>query len=721
MTPIPLRIERQEVRYFLYSQAFADGLRTTVAILVPALAGFYSGHFELGMTLSLGALCLSLTDAPGPVTNKRNGMLVAAIALFVTALLTSFARLHPALMAVELVLVTFFFSMFNAYGSRAAGVGNAAILIMILTMDKAVPLQQAAAHAALIMAGGLWYFTLSLAFSLISPYRPAQRVLGDCLRETARYLHSKASFYNPATDLQENYKNMVARQVLVQEKQEAVREILFKTRQIVQETTAPGRRLVLLFVEGVDLFEEMTHIYYDYDSLRKRFAATGALEKIARQVQLLARELDAIGAAVQMNRPYRGGPELEESLAALKSELDALPRLPTESHLVLRKILVNLRRLLQRMRELERYLGGDDGERRSRIDHGRFVTHQPLDPRIFADNLTLKSGVFRHSLRVAAACLGGYGMILLIAYGQHSYWVLLTIAFILKPAFSLTRERNIQRIIGTVAGGLIGITVLLLVPVRKIQFAIMVLCMLLTYSFMRINYLVMVLFTTPFVILLFSFLGMPFREVVLERLFDTVLGCAIAFGCSVLLFPSWEARQFTGYLQGLLDADRRYLALLQDALEGKPVPPLPYKLARKEIYVQTANLSAAFQRMLNEPRTLQRSTQQLQQFIVFQHILFSNIASALAELRHKEPQLQAAALRHGIARAQRSLRDAQQHLGLPPEQPAEPVPAEPVAGGTPIEEQALLAGQVTFIAQLCADMARVLAESYPSSQSKASS
>ena len=720
MTSLPLRFERREVRYFLYSQAFADGLRTTLAILLPAMAGFYGGQFKLGMTLSLGALAVSLTDAPGPLTNKRNGMLLATLAVFLIATLTAVARLHPLSMAAELLGVAFFFSMFNAYGARAAGVGNAAILIMILTMDTETAPHDALLHASLIAAGGLWCFSLSLLFSLISPYRPAQRVLGDCLREMARYLHTKARFYDPVTDLQEDYQKMVARQVIVHEKQDAVREILFKTRQIVQETTLPGRRLVLMFVEAVDLFEEMTHIYYDYASLRERFAATGMLEKISLQIATLAQELDAMGAAVQMNRPYRNELPLEEQLAALKTELDALPKLPTESHLVLRKILVNLRRLVQRMRQMERYFDEAPGERGSRLDHRRFVSHQPLDPRIFADNLTLGSGVFRHSLRVSVACLAGYGMTLLISYGQHSYWVLLTIAFILKPAFSLTRERNIHRIIGTVAGGLFGVAVLLLVPVPKVQFAVMVLCMLLTYSFMRINYLVMVLFTTPYVLLLFSFLGMPFRDVALERLFDTVLGCALAFGCSVLLFPSWEARQLSTHLQGLLAADRRYLSLLCEALEGKSVAPLPYKLTRKEIYVQTANLSAAFQRMLNEPRTLQRSTQHFQQFIVLQHILFSNIASALAELRNKEPRPAPAALRHLVQKALLALEGAAALVGVerkekrpggaPAPLPAEEAPAEP-----------LLAGQLAFIAQVCVDMQRVLAESYPSSQSKASS
>jgi uncharacterized membrane protein (TIGR01666 family) len=716
MTYLKTRIDHREIRYFLNSQAFADGFRTTLAILIPSLTGFYFGQFETGMTLSLGALCVSLTDAPGPILNKRNGMLLAALGLFLVSLLTSTARLSTIWMAAELGAVAFFFSMFNAYGSRAAGVGNAAILIMILTMDK-TPTGGPLVHAALVTAGGIWYFCLSFFFSVVSPFRPSQRVLGDCIREMARFLAVKARFYDPSTELQDDYRRMISRQVVVHEKQDAVRELLFKTRQIVQETSLPGRRLVLLFVETVDFFEDITHIYYDYAQLRDRFANTGILEKIAGRIHAIALALDAFGVAVQSNRPYHAAIDFEDSLVKLKEEIDALPRMATESHLVLRKILVNLRRLVQRYRELEQYFKEEAPSTGNRLDHGRFVTHQPLDPRIFSDNLTLQSGVFRHSLRVAIACLAGFGLTRMINYGQHSYWVLLTIAFILKPAFSLTRERNVQRIIGTVSGGLIGIGILLFVPIRRIQFAFMVLFMLLTYSFMRINYLVMVIFTTPFVLLLFSFLGMPFREVAVERLFDTVLGCAIAFGCSVLLFPAWESAQLGSHLQNLLDANRRYLKLVADGLEGQPIKLLPYKLARKEIYVQTANLSAAFQRMLNEPKESQRDAQQLQQFIVLQHILFSNIASIASELMTKEPRVHTAGLRQAGHKAFHVLEKSAERLGLAPLE--RNFTTNDTAGIADTEP--LLEGQLQFICQLCQDMDKVLALRYPSNQRNASS
>jgi uncharacterized membrane protein (TIGR01666 family) len=632
-----MRKQAAEVRYFLYSQAFADGLRITMAVLLPALIGNYTGWAEEGMAMALGALCVSLTDAPGPLLNKRNGMLICGAFVFCVTILTGLTSHNVYLMGAVIVLVTFFFSMFNVYGARAAAVGNAVVLAMILAMDRQSP-GSLLAHSVAVLLGGLFYLVISLAFSAMQPYRAGQRILGDCVREIARYLSIKASFYDPSTDLATDYQKLVSQQIVVNEKQDAVREILFKTRQIVRESTTTGRKLVMTFVEAVDLFEDITATYYDYELLRKRFGSTGVLEQIAAEISTIASELDGLGMAIQMNARYQSPVDVEARLARLKETIDAMPKLEQESHLVLRKILVNLRRLEQRYAELKSYFEAEVPRGPHRLDHSHFVTHQALDVRIFLNNLSFQSSVFKHALRVAIACLVGFTLTKVISYGHHSYWILMTIAFMMKPAFSLTKQRNIERIVGTVAGGAIGVVLLLLVHDRSLLFAFMVLFMLLNYSFLRINYLLTVLFTTPFVLILFTFYGIGFRELAQERVFDTVLGCAIAVAAGAFLFPSWEAKFLNSHLQNMLKANVAYLRLILDGLEGRAPDMLRYKLVRKEVYVSSANLSAAFQRMISEPRNTQKNSKQIQQFIVLNHILFSNIATVATQLRRKEPR-----------------------------------------------------------------------------------
>lgn len=633
-----MRKQATEIRYFFYGQAFADGLRAAIAILLPALIGSYYGFFNIGLAFSLGAMCVSLTDAPGPLIHRRNGMLFCIAFLFITAVFTSLAQGNVYTLGIAIAAVSFFFSMFNVYGNRATSVGNAAILVMILTMDKPVPLAEIPIQAAYVAGGGLFYMAFSLLLHQLRPYRFAQRALGDSIREIATYLSIKADFYNADTGLDEDYRRMVAQQIVVNEKQDAVRELFFKTRQIVEESTDEGRRLIFTFVETVDLFENITASYYDYDLLRKQFAHTGALTAISRSLKKMAAELDAIGIAIQAQVPHARLFDYDAELRRLKSEVDELVRAEPGNALVLRKILVNLRQLLNGMNDLIRYFDPRPAGRRSGLDHSHFVGHQSLDPRLLLNNFSFQSSAFRHALRVCIACVAGFIISKIISYGHHSYWVLLTIAFMMKPAFSLTKERNIQRIIGTLVGGLIGVLVLVFIPNKTAQFSLMVLFMIGTYSFMRIRYLLMVICTTPYVLILFSFLGSNYRAVAPERVFDTVLGCAIAFLASYFLFPNWESRQLKNYMQGIVSANAVYLGHILQLLSGHQPDMLRYKLARKDVYLNSANLSAAFQRMLSEPKSKQKGEKLVHQFVVLNHILFSNIATVATTLLSRTPR-----------------------------------------------------------------------------------
>lgn len=628
----------REAPYFFYSQAFADGLRATLAIVLPAVIGSYTAHFEEGLTISLGAMVVSLTDAPGPQLHKRNGMLACAGFAFIVSVITALLQANVYTMGLEIAVVTFLFSMFTVYGARASAVGNGAVLIMILTMDKPIASSEILLHASLIFSGGIFYLTISLLLHAIRPYRNAQRILGDCIREIANYLSIRADFYNVHTDLDAGYKKLVAQQIIVNDKQDAVRELFFKTRQIVEESTDTSRKLVYTFVKTVDLFEDITASYYDYRLLREKFGDSGALTLIYAALKKIVHELNAVGIAIETNNRFRKGFNYEEEVRQLKNEVDALSQFNSADRLVLKKIIVNIRRLFTDLTTIEEYFERNIKRKKSRADHSHFISHQPLHPTIIWDNLSLPSSSFRHAVRVCVACSVGFLLTKLFAYGNHSYWILLTIAFILKPAFSLTRQRNIERILGTVAGAAIGVAVLYFVPDKTALFVFMVLLMIATYSFMRINYLLMVVCMTPYIFILFTFLGVPFQQVAKERILDTLIGCAIAFSASYILFPKWERDDLKTYMQNMVAANAAYLQKIIEALSGKTVSMLEYKLARREVYLHSANLSALFQRMLSEPKNKQHSESKVQQFVVLNHILFSNIATVATTLLSKEPK-----------------------------------------------------------------------------------
>ncbi|WP_410964374.1 FUSC family membrane protein, partial [Salmonella sp. SAL4447] len=83
------------------------------------------------------------------------------------------------------------------------------------------------------------------------------QALGDALISTASYLRTRADFYNSTVDYDQTYKTLLDQQVQVHNKQNLVREMMFKTRDIVRESTHTSRILMMIFLDSVDLFERI--------------------------------------------------------------------------------------------------------------------------------------------------------------------------------------------------------------------------------------------------------------------------------------------------------------------------------------------------------------------------------------------------------------------------------------------------------------------------------
>ncbi|TSD66608.1 hypothetical protein FFF34_004155 [Inquilinus sp. KBS0705] len=710
-----MNTHQREVKSFFHSQYFSDGLRISAGILLPSLVLMQFGHFSLGLTLSLGALCICTIDSPGPIRYKRNGMAIGNLLLLIVALITGLARLNLYTLGLEITIFSFLFSMLTVYGNRAASIGTSSLLVMIFMMDKEIPPAELPLFGASLLAGGLWYMAFSLMFFGIRPYRAAQQTLGENVADIARFLRLKADFYLPNTDIDENYRKLVLQQIQVSNHQDAVREMLFKSRMMTKESTAPSRILVLTFIDLVDMFEQIMATHYDYVHIREKFEHTGILTEIADFLHHVADDLDNIGYAVLANTRPQKLSNLELRLEQLKLKIDAVGTDDKEtSNLVLKKILVNLRDLTKSVANIYKYYHSKalDGliENPTDVEYSKFVPQQDYAPHIFTDNLTLSSGTFKHALRVSLVCLVGYITSKYVSLGGHSYWVLLTIIVILKPGFSLSKQRNYQRLIGTIAGGTIGILILTFIPDKTVQFLILVVLMIGTYSFLRLNYVVSVIFMTPYVLILFKFLGLGSINVFQERVVDTLIGSGIAFIASYLIFPTWEFQQVQESFKTVLKANINYLNKIAKSISGKEVSITEYKLARKDVYVNSANLSAAFERMTSEPKSKQHNVKDVHKFVVLNHILASYTANIASALIRSGPQTPHADTLKLVKRSIAVLKDT--HIKLngevitPASTNSEAVKTE--AQSVPLTaDDLLMKEQLGFINKIANDIAKV--------------
>ena len=621
----------KQYKSFINSHYLNGAIRITVGITLPAilLSGFH--NLAAGISVSIGAMCVGNTDNPGPIHHRRNGMIACILIIFLVTLLIGLASASGVITGMLVFIFCFIFSFMGVYGTRATSIGVNALLVMVLNIDRHRTGLDSLITALYVLSGGVWYTVLSLLLYSFRPYKLVQQALGDCVQATAGYLRIKASFYSPGIDYDKGYRQLLESQVSMHEKQDLVRELLFKSRKIVQESTHVGRVLMMMFLDIIDLFERIMTAQQDYRMLHRVFDDSGMMQECRKLILDLAAELDEIGIAIMSGKPSVENKGVVAGIRKARAKLNGYKdKVNPEAYAGLRSILDSIEDLADRLHTLHGYTTYDrklSKNWNSEVDVDEFVVHQEVDRKLILENLSIRSNIFRHSLRVSIATIIGYSISGFLPFG-HGYWILLTIVVILKPAYSLTKRRNFERLMGTMAGALIGLLLLFFIQDRQVLFVLMLLFMVGTYVFLRTNYLVCVTLMTPYVLLLFHLLyPSDFRSILSDRVVDTLIGSGIAFLANILIIPSWEHERIIDFMTAALEANIDYFRDVSTAFLGKPVTVHQYKLSRKKAFVALANLSDALSRMLSEPRSKQKSITEMHQFVVSNHMLTSHIAT----------------------------------------------------------------------------------------------
>ena len=617
----------QEYKRFINSHYFNGAIRITAGITLPAILLGYLHNLSAGIVISIGAMCVANTDNPGPIHHRRNGMIACILIIFFVSLITGLVSASPVWTGAIVLVFCFVFSLMSIYGSRASSIGINALLVMVLNIDHSIHGWAILYNALYILAGGLWYTALSLALYSFRPYKLVQQALGDCVQATAAYLRIKASFYSRDVDYDKSQRQLLASQVSIQEKQELLRELIFKSRKIVRESTHTGRILTMIFLDSIDLFERIMTSQQDYRLLHRLLDNSQLLEECRKLILDLAAELDKVGLAIMSGKPSSDRPSLSARIQQLRQILASTE---VEGVTDLSNILDSIEDINDRLHVLQQFSTYDrklTGNFREDLDFEPFIARQDMDRKLILDNLTLGSNYFRHALRVSLATIAGYIISRFLPFG-HGYWILLTIIVILKPMYSLTKRRNFERLMGTLGGALAGFLLIWFVRDRAVLFVLMIVAMIGTYIFLRRNYLIAVLFTTPYVLLLFHLLyPVNFKSIISDRVIDTLIGSGISWLASIFIIPSWEHQRIIDNMVTALRTNIDYFRDVAGAFLGRGVTIQQYKLSRKHAFVALANLSDAFSRMMQEPRRRQKKMEEMHQFIVASQMLTSYIAT----------------------------------------------------------------------------------------------
>ncbi|MGN6667246.1 MAG: FUSC family protein [Trinickia sp.] len=688
----------KEIEKFLYSQYFFGGLRAAIGVSLPAVLCLVVFHqANLGFTIATGSLGACVVDMPGPLKYKHNEMLVCSVLGFVSALATGIATFNVFALWATVVAMTFVLSLTIVYGNRWPQISFATLFMMVMTLEEHLTPLQALVNASWILVGGLWYTYWATLISQWQAHRIEKQALAENVFACADYLLARADFYDIDANMDECYSRLVEKQTAAVEMQDAARAIVLRNLPKLRSGKLDAQRVTLfnLFINTVDLHELFVGAHTDYPLMRSTFGNADLMLFFRDLIRKAASNLEEIGLAVLQNRRPDSRVHVKAEMRAIEYELELMRKqgLPERNPEAYASASGSFRRIWSAVRLIDKMtksVGGQTSDVRTemRIDHTlmRFLSSRrvPL-PQIFS-NLTMASPSFRHALRVTLAVAIGFWLGRLLPL-TNAYWIVMTTLIIMKPGYSLTKQRNTQRIVGTAIGCAASLALIWFVKAPAVLLVFMFASMVMSYSLLLFNYTASVVFTSSYVLLLFHLLAPGGMRIIGERAIDTFIGCALAIAASHL-FPYWEYRLMGKLVTEMLAATRQYLesawwwgnapragasgpaaaldaatnpAPNESAHAGADDRDFRYRLARKNVHIAFANLAQAFRRMMLEPKAQQRFVPELNDLLVQSHALAAHITAAAPLLRNmaqREPD-GSQALQRALSTVRENLTQAQ--------------------------------------------------------------
>ena len=626
------------LRTFIYSHYFYLGLRVAVGLVGLALLVQEISDSATAMTVCIGALCTTLMDMPSPLRHKFNEMLASVLLCSAVTLLISLCGPVQWLLMTVLVLVSFLASMMVVYGKKSMPLQLAALFIMTMSMEHQMTWQQSFHHAGLFMLGGLIYLAYAMAIAWVLRHRIKQQVLAEALFELAAYIDIKADFYDTRFNLTEQFNKLVRHQSILADRQQASRDLILRSHKNSKDAI-----VVQVHVCMLDLYELILSTHTDYALLRQHLADSEVLKSLHDLAYKAARDIEAVAYAVTRKRASYAQISYDKEWADMEAEIarlhaqgdaaqEALATLRAQRNKIraILKMIVELHLATQKVYADVPFWSG--------ADMAPFLSQQKYELKTLLSNLRLDSPIFRFALRVSMAISVGLLIGHWLPYAAHSYWIVLTIVIILRPTFSMTRQRRADRIIGTIIGCVVTAIVIRFVHSNIVLMAILFLSIVATPTFIYLRYRYTAIAVSLMILLQMHLVAPSNTNLVSERLIDTLIGAAVATVFSFVL-ANWEYQSLPRLVRQVLNVNLSYMQASFALLQGKCFDDFAYRIERKRLMDSLAALSSALVRMLDEPASKQRAVEDINLFIVQNYLLVAHVAALRSILGRHASQL----------------------------------------------------------------------------------
>jgi len=632
MLPLSPDALRQRLRSFA-SRAQPLRILLTLGSLMAACG--YTGHPDAVIPLFLGAIASALAETDDSWRGRLRAQIVTLACFAATAFAVEALFGLPWLFITGLALAAFCLTMLGAVEARYKAIAYATL---ILGMYATLGIENMSSHGTtvhrgreplLLLAGAAWYGVFSVLWCAAFPAQPVQARLVTLFTVLGNYVRFKASLFEPLRGIDIERKRLALAQLNAEVVSElnAAKESIFR-RIGARAPTGRISRYRGLYLIAQDVHERASSSHDDYNALADAFFHSDLLYRCQRVLGLQGLACLRLSESIARREPFDTGTETVLALADLRSAIEhERARAATPERLVL---LASVEALARNLAQLDGQLAGasQPSARAGRTEMGLF----DRSPRSWRDavervrrQLTVRSPLFRHALRLSIALVAGYGVMQVIHPAQ-GYWILLTTLFVCQQSYGDTIARMGQRIAGTALGVVAGWALLQLFPQPLVQSVIAVAAGVVFFATRTTRYLLATASMTLLVLMCFNQVG-DSGVLLVPRLVDTAIGSAIAGLAVLLVLPHWQARRINELAAAAMRGHAGYLRQIVGQYRTGARDHLDYRLARRNDHNADAALSTAVSDMFREPGYVRPRAGVALRFLIRSHTLLSYLSA----------------------------------------------------------------------------------------------
>ncbi|OCG07916.1 TIGR01666 family membrane protein [Gilliamella sp. wkB178] len=617
------------LRKVFYSSNLLFSIRILISLMGSTIVPWYFGRIDLVIPLTLGVVAAGLTEIDTRLLSRCINIVFTLICFAIATFSVELLFDYPPLFMVGLVSSTFIFIMLGALGQRYGVVAFGSLLIAAYTMLGHNLYTDNYTLPYFLLVGALWYNLVSLIESIIQPIRTTQQTLSNCFIKLAQYLDAKAAMFDP--DETNGFSKQTlqltdSNNQLINAFNQTKRSLFNRLKSYRGQ--AYIRKLLSYYFVAQDIHERANSAHGDYQALSQHFKHSDILFRFARIINLQAKACAKLALSIKLNQTYQHDPLFTRYFSYLEEAINQYQS-NDKSTVLLVKSLQNLH---QNLLAIDLLLANIDTEQHlSQQQENNQLVDDELTSfyDIFAKikkNLTVKSALFRHAIRMSLVFLVGYTIIHFSSLA-HGYWIILTSLFVCQPNYSTTKHRLSLRVIGTILGIIVGLPLTYLFPSILAQLVLIIITGWLFFLFKNSQYAYATAFITLLVFFSFSLIGESSVEVAISRIIATLIGCFIAWFAVSFIWPDWKFRNIPKLIDRACHDDSHYLAAIgQQYLTGKNNDP-QYRLARRAAHDSNADLSSLISVMTKEPHVNPDLINQGFRLLTLNHTLISYLST----------------------------------------------------------------------------------------------